>query len=77
MANNTIYGLGSSVWTQDFERARQFAEGINCGMVYLNEMVHSTPELPFGGINNSGYGRELSIFGITEFVNIKGIYSSL
>lgn len=77
LANNTIYGLGSSVWTQDFERARQFAEGINCGMVYLNEMVHSTPELPFGGINNSGYGRELSIFGITEFVNIKGIYSSL
>ena len=77
LANNTIYGLGSSVWTQNPQRARLFAEGINSGMVYLNEMVHSTPELPFGGINNSGYGRELAVFGITEFVNIKGIYSSL
>lgn len=77
LANNTIYGLGSSVWTQNPQRARLFAEGINSGMVYVNEMVRSTPELPFGGINNSGYGRELAIFGITEFVNIKGIYSSI
>lgn len=75
LANNTIYGLGSSVWTSNPQRARFFAEGINSGMVYINEMVRSTPELPFGGINNSGYGRELSVFGIREFVNIKGIYT--
>jgi succinate-semialdehyde dehydrogenase / glutarate-semialdehyde dehydrogenase len=77
LANYTLYGLGSSVWTKNADRARYFAEGINSGMVYINEMVRSTPELPFGGINNSGYGRELSVFGITEFVNIKGIYSGI
>jgi succinate-semialdehyde dehydrogenase / glutarate-semialdehyde dehydrogenase len=77
LANYTLYGLGSSVWTKSPDRARYFAEGINSGMVYVNEMVRSTPELPFGGINNSGYGRELSVFGITEFVNIKGIYTAL
>lgn len=75
LANDTIYGLGSSVWTKDGERAHFFAENIDSGMVYMNEMVRSTPELPFGGINNSGYGRELSVFGITEFVNIKSICS--
>lgn len=77
LANYTVYGLGASVWTQSAERARHFAEGINSGMVYINEMVRSVPELPFGGINNSGYGRELSVYGITEFVNIKGIYTTL
>lgn len=73
LANATKYGLGSSVWTKDEKRARYFAEGINSGMVYVNEMVRSTPELPFGGIGYSGYGRELSEFGITEFVNIKSV----
>lgn len=77
LANDTVYGLGSSVWTADAARAQYFAEGINSGMVYVNEMVRSTPELPFGGINNSGYGRELSVFGITEFVNIKSVCTVL
>ncbi len=77
LANATIYGLGSSVWSKNSTRAQYFAQNINSGMVYVNEMVRSTPELPFGGINNSGYGRELSVYGITEFVNIKGIYTRI
>lgn len=76
LANDTIYGLGSSVWSQNTERANEIAKKINSGMVYINQFTRSTPELPFGGINNSGYGRELSVYGITEFVNIKGIYSA-
>lgn len=74
LANDTNFGLGSSIWTNDIDKAQFLAHKINAGMVYINEMVRSMPELPFGGINQSGYGRELSYHGITEFVNKKLIY---
>jgi succinate-semialdehyde dehydrogenase / glutarate-semialdehyde dehydrogenase len=71
LANHTTYGLGASVWTQDLDKARQIAAQLEAGMVFVNDMVKSQPDLPFGGIKNSGYGRELSHFGIREFVNVK------
>ena len=74
IANDTNFGLGSSIWTKDLEKAQFMSQQIEAGMVYINEMVRSMPELPFGGINQSGYGRELSFHGITEFVNKKLIY---
>jgi succinate-semialdehyde dehydrogenase/glutarate-semialdehyde dehydrogenase len=74
LANNSSYGLGASVFTQDIERGRRVAEQIESGMVFLNQPTKSQAELPFGGIKNSGYGRELSHLGIQEFVNKKLIY---
>jgi len=74
LANKTDFGLGASVWTNDQKKALAMAEAIESGMVYINTMVKSTPELPFGGIKNSGIGRELSSFGIQEFTNTKLIY---
>lgn len=72
-ANNTVYGLGASIWTGNFERGLHLARNVQSGIVKVNEMVRSDPRLPFGGIKNSGFGRELSEFGIREFVNAKSI----
>jgi succinate-semialdehyde dehydrogenase / glutarate-semialdehyde dehydrogenase len=71
IANETSFGLGSSIWTSDLDKAKQLGKLINAGGVYINSMVKSDPALPFGGINNSGFGRELGAYGITEFTNIK------
>jgi succinyl-CoA reductase len=72
-ANNSDFGLGASIWTNNFERGLKIAREIQSGVVKVNEMVRSDPRLPFGGLKCSGIGRELSEFGIREFVNIKSI----
>jgi succinate-semialdehyde dehydrogenase / glutarate-semialdehyde dehydrogenase len=74
LANKSRYGLGASIWTNDFNRAQTLAIQIEAGSVFINGIVKSDPHLPFGGIKNSGWGRELSQFGIHEFVNIKTIW---
>src|ERR1700740_530074 len=73
-ANDTAFGLGGGVFTRDLARGERIAaEFIDSGMVFVNEHVSSDPRLPFGGIKESGYGRELSHYGIKEFVNIKTV----
>jgi succinate-semialdehyde dehydrogenase/glutarate-semialdehyde dehydrogenase/succinyl-CoA reductase len=72
-ANNSEFGLGASIWTGNIDRGIKLARQIESGMVSVNEMVKSDPRLPFGGIKKSGIGRELSEFGIKEFVNIKSV----
>jgi len=75
IANNTIFGLGAAVFTSDVKRGEKIAkEKIQAGCCFVNAFVKSDPRLPFGGIKESGYGRELSSFGIREFVNIKTVY---
>jgi succinate-semialdehyde dehydrogenase/glutarate-semialdehyde dehydrogenase len=74
VANQSRYGLGASIWTRDADRAQRLAGEIEAGCVFINGIVKSDPRLPFGGIKNSGWGRELSQFGIHEFVNIKTIW---
>ena len=71
LANDSSFGLGGSVFTQDIERGKRVARRIDTGMVFINSGAVSSPELPFGGVKNSGYGRELSGAGIQEFVNKK------
>ncbi|MDH4134276.1 MAG: aldehyde dehydrogenase family protein, partial [Gammaproteobacteria bacterium] len=74
LANRHRYGLGGSVWTRDTQRGEVFARAMECGQAFVNGMVKSDPRLPFGGIKASGYGRELSLAGIREFVNQKTIW---
>jgi succinate-semialdehyde dehydrogenase/glutarate-semialdehyde dehydrogenase len=74
VANDTPFGLGASIWSEDSRRAEALAAEIEAGAVFVNGMVKSDPRLPFGGIKESGYGRELADYGIREFVNIQTVW---
>ncbi len=74
LANATDLGLGSNVWTEDEEERERFVRDIEAGMVFVNGNTTSYPELPFGGVKTSGYGRELSAHGIREFCNLKAVW---
>lgn len=73
IANDSKYGLGASIWTQDLDKAEKLSRAVESGIVSVNNVVVSDPRVPFGGIKNSGFGRELSRFGMLEFVNIKSV----
>ena len=74
IANDSRFGLGGSIWTQDKKKGQELARKMESGAVFINALVASSPEMPFGGIKKSGYGRELSYIGIREFVNQKSIW---
>ena len=74
LANRTEYGLGANLWTRDLERAKRLAPRLEAGNVFVNGMVASTPSLPFGGIKHSGWGRELSGYGLREFTNVQTVW---
>jgi succinate-semialdehyde dehydrogenase/glutarate-semialdehyde dehydrogenase len=74
IANDSPFGLGGSAWTEDDAEKERFANEVESGMVYVNKVTESTPEVPFGGAKNSGYGRELASFGPQSFVNAKTVW---
>ena len=75
MANDSAFGLGAAVFTQDLAKCERLAtQELESGCCFVNALVKSDPRLPFGGVKASGYGRELSHYGIKEFVNIKTVY---
>ena len=75
IANDTVFGLGAAVFTKDIKKGQQIAEEeLEAGCCFVNDFVRSDPRMPFGGVKESGYGRELSHYGMKEFMNIKGVY---
>ena len=74
LGNNTQFGLGAAIFTENIKRAEEIAKSsLNAGLCFVNDFVKSDPRLPFGGVKESGYGRELSSYGLMEFVNVKTV----
>ncbi len=73
LANNSRLGLGASVWTNDVNIQERMLQELESGMVAINSMVRSNIKMPYGGVKNSGYGREMGSYGLKEFVNIKSV----